>query len=80
VRATDAYNLDLSQRRVNSVMRYMVEQGVAAERLQATGYGHTRTLVDDSACDRPDEELDPKCVELTSLNRRVEFHIVRWDR
>jgi len=80
VRATDAYNLDLSQRRVNSVMLYMVEQGVAAERLQAKGYGHTTPLVDDAACDRPDEALDPKCLELTSLNRRVEFHIVRWDR
>jgi outer membrane protein OmpA-like peptidoglycan-associated protein len=80
VRATDAYNLDLSQRRVNSVMAYLVEQGVAAERLHARGYGHTQPLVDDSDCDRPDEQLDVKCVERTSLNRRVEFHIVSWDR
>jgi OOP family OmpA-OmpF porin len=80
VRATDAYNLDLSQRRVNSVMAYLIEQGVTPERLEARGYGHTKPLVDDSACDRPDEELDTKCLADTSLNRRVEFHIVRWDR
>lgn len=78
VRASDAYNLDLSQRRVDSVMRYLIENGVTPARLEATGYGHTKTLVDDSGCDRPDEELDEPCLKLTSMNRRVEFHIVRW--
>lgn len=78
VRASDAYNLDLSQRRVNSVMQHLVDSGVAPARLEAKGYGHTRPLVDDARCDLPDEALDQACLKLTSMNRRVEFHIVRW--
>ncbi len=38
-------NLDLSQRRADSVRRWLIEHGVAAERLEAKGYGQTRPLV-----------------------------------
>ncbi|ACY16783.1 OmpA family protein [Haliangium ochraceum] len=78
VRASDAYNLDLSQRRVNSVMQFLIDSGVGAERLEAKGWGHTRPIIDDAHCDRPDEQLDAECTRLTSMNRRVEFHIRRW--
>jgi len=36
------YNLDLSQRRAQSVVRYLIVQGVSAARLQAKGYGETK--------------------------------------
>lgn len=38
-------NLALSKRRVMSVVRYLVANGVAAERLKPTGYGESRPVV-----------------------------------
>ncbi|HVV84170.1 MAG TPA: OmpA family protein [Kofleriaceae bacterium] len=62
-RGNDAYNLDLSQRRAESVRRYLITQGIAGERLDAVGYGETRPIVpNDSNAHR-------------SANRRVEFKL-----
>jgi len=43
-----AYNVTLSQRRAESVVRYLVAQGVAADRLVAIGYGPDRPLTDNA--------------------------------
>ncbi len=44
-RQTDAYNIALSQRRVNAVMNILVNRyGVAANRLSAVGYGERRPI------------------------------------
>ncbi len=60
----DAFNLDLSQRRANSVRRYLVEQGITAERLEAVGYGETKPVdTNKTAAGREN-------------NRRVEFTIL----
>ncbi len=57
------YNRDLSQRRADSVRSYLVQQGIAAERLSATGLGASQPLVsNDSASGR-------------QRNRRVEIVI-----
>lgn len=37
--------IDLSQRRAQVVARFLVEHGVAADRIEARGYGDTRPLV-----------------------------------
>ncbi|MCC6806786.1 MAG: OmpA family protein [Deltaproteobacteria bacterium] len=62
---SDKYNKKLSDRRSRSVMRYLVKQGVAANRLIHHGYG----------------EKKPKMSNMTSkgraVNRRVEFVIVK---
>lgn len=42
----DAHNLDLSQRRAQSVVAYLVKKGVAAERLTAQGFGETAPIAD----------------------------------
>lgn len=76
VRASDAYNIKLSDRRAHSVMQYLIDTGIAAERLQAKGYGHTRPLYDDSSCTAPDEDLGADCRYMTSENRRVVFRIL----
>lgn len=76
VRAGDIYNMGLSQRRVNSVMRYLTEQGIDPQRIQAKGFGHLHPVYDDSACLGPDEGLSPTCKMMTSKNRRVVFRIV----
>jgi hypothetical protein len=38
-RGSDEYNLDLSQKRAESVVRYIVQQGIESERISAKGYG-----------------------------------------
>lgn len=66
---SDSHNLDLSDRRSKSVMKWLVERGgVGADRLAAKGYGETKPLVtpDDTEADR-------------EKNRRVEFLILDQD-
>ncbi len=77
IRATDAYNMNLSQRRVNSVMAFFVASGVDASRLQAKGFGHSQPIFDDTGCTGPDEGLSPDCKRMTSKNRRVVFRVLR---
>ena len=60
----DDYNLDLSARRAGAVVRYLVNRGVAPERLSWIGYGEERPLASNDT------------VEGKAINRRVEFHIV----
>ncbi|MBK8258853.1 MAG: OmpA family protein [Polyangiaceae bacterium] len=77
IRAGDAYNKALSQRRVNSVLKYLEGRGIESARLKATGYGHSKPLYDDSGCVGADEDLTPTCRFMTSKNRRVVFHITK---
>jgi outer membrane protein OmpA-like peptidoglycan-associated protein len=59
----DAYNLDLSQRRADAVVAYLVGQGIAASRLASHGYGET-------------EPIDPAHTQAAyRKNRRVVFQI-----
>ena len=57
---TDAYNLDLSERRARSVMAALVKLGVEPARLQARGFGRTRPVADNATA------------QGRALNRRVE--------
>ncbi len=41
---TEEYNLDLSQRRADAVVAYLVSKGVASDRLTAKGYGEANPL------------------------------------
>lgn len=43
-RGDDIYNLELSQRRANTIANYLIERGVAANRLVPKGYGETQLL------------------------------------
>jgi outer membrane protein OmpA-like peptidoglycan-associated protein len=77
VRASDAYNMNLSQRRVNSVGHELELSGIDAARLAPKGFGHTQPVYDDTGCLGPDEGLTPTCRLMTSKNRRVVFRITR---
>jgi outer membrane protein OmpA-like peptidoglycan-associated protein len=64
-RGPDAYNLALSQRRADSVRAFLVQHGVAPERLDAMGYGETRPV-------------DPREVpEAWEKNRRVQLTVTQ---
>jgi len=47
-RGADDYNLDLSQRRADSVREYLIRSGVNATRLVAKGYGETQPIADNA--------------------------------
>ncbi len=57
---TDAHNLQLSQRRAEAVVAWLVEHGVAAGRLTAKGFGKAQPVADN------------KTAAGRALNRRVE--------
>lgn len=58
---TDAYNLELSDRRANSVRDYLISKGIDASRLTAKGYGETNPIADNETA------------EGRAKNRRVEL-------
>jgi OOP family OmpA-OmpF porin len=47
-RGADAYNLDLSQRRADSVRNYLISQGVSGLQLVAKGYGESEPIADNA--------------------------------
>lgn len=69
-RASDTYNLLLSDARAKSAVDYLVRKGVPAERLTARGYGE-RNLV--NGC-RDGVDCSE---ELHQANRRTEFRVTR---
>ncbi len=44
----DAYNLELSQKRTESVRDYLISKGINASRLTAIGYGEARPIADNN--------------------------------
>lgn len=64
-RSSDAYNLDLSQRRAQSAVDYMVSKGIAAERLVAKGYGESQLII-------PNAQTE----EEHQVNRRTQFKVI----
>jgi outer membrane protein OmpA-like peptidoglycan-associated protein len=61
---SDAYNLDLSARRAQTVREYLVEAGVNPEIITTKGYGKSDPLV------------EGKTAAARAKNRRVEIAIV----
>ncbi|MEJ0056371.1 MAG: OmpA family protein [Bacteroidota bacterium] len=62
---TPAYNLQLSQKRAQSVSAYLGSHGIESTRLLQKGYGATKPL-------RPNDTDENR-----QVNRRIEFRIVR---
>ena len=46
-RGDDKFNLELSQKRAQSVVNYLIEKGIEPERLIAKGYGETKPKIVD---------------------------------
>jgi peptidoglycan-associated lipoprotein len=64
-RGSDMYNNDLSQKRAQSVVDYLVLQGINSQRLTAHGYGKTELVVNCNPCTE----------EQYQLNRRTTFKV-----
>lgn len=69
-RGTSAFNLDLSQRRAESAVQYLVNRGIDPLRIIAKGYGETR-LRNQCSDGVPCSESEHK------LNRRTEVKITK---
>ena len=64
----DQYNQNLSQKRAQAAIEYLIKKGIGADRLSAVGYGETRLAVD-CGCNNCTEEEH-------QANRRTTFTIV----
>ncbi len=77
-RASFEYNMELSQKRAQSVVDYLVAKGIDPERLVAKGYGETQ-LVNNCACENG-RGPGLKCSEEEhQANRRTTFRVLRTD-
>ncbi|MES2419480.1 MAG: OmpA family protein [Bacteroidota bacterium] len=70
-RGADKYNLNLSQRRAESVVNYLVNKGIARTRMIAKGYGETQLL---NNCDDGVPCTDAQHQE----NRRTVFKVLNY--
>jgi peptidoglycan-associated lipoprotein len=94
-RDTEEYNLDLSQKRAQSVVDYLVGKGISRDRLTAKGYGESSPKTVDALIVRDNPFLKAGVV-LTEqyinslandeqkeiahqINRRTEFKVLRTD-
>jgi peptidoglycan-associated lipoprotein len=94
-RDTEAYNQDLSQKRAQVVVQYLIEKGIDAERLSPKGYGESAPKTVDKiiAAQNPflkegtvlSEQVinslanDEQKEIAHQINRRTEFRVLRTD-
>ncbi|WP_158868323.1 OmpA family protein [Maribellus comscasis] len=91
---SDQFNFDLSQKRAQSVVDYLIEKGINPQRLVAKGYGETwpKTVTREMASKydflkRNDELTEEFINQLTpeqqgiaeAINRRTEFRVLSTD-
>ncbi|MDD4225874.1 MAG: OmpA family protein [Mariniphaga sp.] len=91
---SDQFNFDLSQKRAQSVVEYLIEKGISPQRLVAKGYGETwpKTVTRNLArqydfLKRGDELTEDFIIKLTeeqqeiarAINRRTEFRVLSTD-
>lgn len=67
-RADDDYNMKLSQRRAQSAVSYIINEGIESDRIVAKGYGETKLIIKNAQT----EEQHQK-------NRRTEFKVLRYN-
>jgi peptidoglycan-associated lipoprotein len=67
-RGVDIYNQDLSQRRAQSAVDYIISKGIDKNRITAKGYGESRPVVRNAKTEAEHQR-----------NRRTEFKVTRID-
>lgn len=90
-KGTDEYNNNLSQKRAESVVNYLIGKGIEAERLTAKGYGKTKpktatkSIVKKYYFLKEGDTLTPQFIEMLTpeqqeiadqINRRTEFKVL----
>lgn len=67
-RQTDAYNLNLSNRRATSAVNYIISKGMEASRITAKGYGESQLLIKNAQTEAQHQ-----------INRRTEFKVLSYN-
>jgi peptidoglycan-associated lipoprotein len=94
-RDTEEYNYELSQKRAQSVVQYLIDKGIEPERLTAKGYGESNPKMVDAAINaqysflRTGATLNDQYINSLAndeqkevahqINRRTEFRVLRID-
>jgi len=93
-RGTLEYNYDLSQKRAQSVVNYLIEKGIVGDRLKAKGYAQSQPKVADAQLvaqypfmvagsildQKVIDTLDNEKKEIVyQISRRTEFKVLRTD-
>lgn len=68
-------NMTLSQDRANSVVSYLIEKGINANRLSAKGYGESKPIIADVEIDKLASEQEKEAAH--QENRRTEYKIIK---
>jgi peptidoglycan-associated lipoprotein len=68
--ASDVYNIQLSQRRAESTVNYLIKKGIDPARLVAKGYGESKPIARNTNPDGTDNPVGRQ------RNRRTEFKIL----
>lgn len=69
--ASNSYNLELSQRRAQATVDYLIRKGIDPKRLTAKGYGEEKPIARNTNPDGTDNPVGRQ------KNRRTEFRILR---
>ena len=67
-RQTDEYNLNLSRRRAQSAVSYIIKSGIKSVRVTAKGYGESQLLIKEAQTEEEHQR-----------NRRTEFKVLRYN-
>jgi outer membrane protein OmpA-like peptidoglycan-associated protein len=77
-RGSDEYNRDLSDRRAATVRRWLVDHGIAADRITSVGKGEDAPQIPEPAeCNDKEPEDTKPCDQAWDANRRVVFEVTR---
>jgi peptidoglycan-associated lipoprotein len=76
-RGADAYNLDLSQRRAQSCVDYLISKGIPRDRMVAKGYGKRKPRISDKQIAAMASEEEREAAH--QKNRRTEFSVLSFD-
>jgi outer membrane protein OmpA-like peptidoglycan-associated protein len=75
-RGTHSSNKTLSQRRAETCVKFLLDQGISSERLIPLGHGEDKLIITDAQIEKlPQEEREAA----HQINRRTVFKIVRFD-
>ncbi|MCB0396058.1 MAG: PD40 domain-containing protein [Flavobacteriales bacterium] len=81
-KGSDAANMTLSQKRTESVKKYLEEKGILGARIRAQGYGSTRPIAinnNPDGTDNPDGRALNRRIEIIIIGGESEFNVVKID-